>query len=441
MRFGIRECTNIVFRAKTNMAIGTTNFKAGQPVLYIDSAKTSTLEGAGTTVYATGGRGNTNLIAWEGEKTLTFTMEDALISPLGMAILSGAGLLDNNENNVHVHRTALASVEGEAVFEYYLGGTSAYSAMPSTITNDQQLKEYLIDVVTGEIENSTLSTFIDAINANVPDYEDNDLIVKQDSTTVPGAKSAIDYILSTVKTVSGNPTTYTSGVSPKIVKKVGTGSSLAINIAAAVLEGETLCGDAPLYILKTEPDGSLTNEIVSIATSGINTSTNTITLDPLSGLNANDTVFVDFYVISAPSSTKEIQIDAEHFAGYFYVEADTLFRRQIDGKDCPAVITLPNVKIQSNFTFTMASSGDPSTFTFTMDAMPGYTYFNKTKKVLCVVQIIDNSAASGDWQSVMPHFSGDSHVSKHEDIAVTNDNVTYPTGTFLDSNITESPSN
>lgn len=66
MRYGIRDCTNIVFRAKTNMNIGKTTFKAGQPVLYIDSAKTSTLEGSATTTYATGGRGNTNLVAWEG---------------------------------------------------------------------------------------------------------------------------------------------------------------------------------------------------------------------------------------------------------------------------------------------------------------------------------------------------------------------------------------
>lgn len=56
----------------------------------------------------------------------------------------------------------------------------------------------------------------------------------------------------------------------------------------------------------------------------------------------------------------EIQIDAENFAGYFYVEADTLFRRQSDGADLPCNITLPNVKIQSNFTFSMASTGDPS---------------------------------------------------------------------------------
>ena len=93
MKFGVREICNVTFKAKSNVTIGNTTFKVGQPVLYIDSAKTSTLEGAATTVYAQGGRGNTRLIAWEGEKTLTFTVEDALLSPLGLSVLSGAGLL------------------------------------------------------------------------------------------------------------------------------------------------------------------------------------------------------------------------------------------------------------------------------------------------------------------------------------------------------------
>lgn len=56
----------------------------------------------------------------------------------------------------------------------------------------------------------------------------------------------------------------------------------------------------------------------------------------------------------------ELQINAEDFAGYFYVEADTLVRRQSDGRDLPAILTIPLVKIQSNFSITMASSGDPS---------------------------------------------------------------------------------
>ena len=39
----------------------------------------------------------------------------------------------------------------------------------------------------------------------------------------------------------------------------------------------------------------------------------------------------------------------------------------------------------------MASSGDPSTFTFTIDAFPDYTRFDPTKKVLAAIQIITGS--------------------------------------------------
>ena len=59
MKFGVREICDVVFKAKADTKIGTSTFKKGQPVLYIDTAKTSTIEGAATTVYATGGKGNT----------------------------------------------------------------------------------------------------------------------------------------------------------------------------------------------------------------------------------------------------------------------------------------------------------------------------------------------------------------------------------------------
>lgn len=287
MKFGVREIANVVFRAKSNVKIGNTEFKVGQPVLYIDSAKTSTLEGAATTVYAQGGRGNSRLIAWEGEKTLTFTVEDALLSPIGFAILSGAGLIKGkDEEKVHVHAT-----------------TSAY------VSTD------------GEID------LTDALGAT-----------------------------------------------------------------------DKVCADAPLFVMGVEADGSLTGKVYTGAT--VDTDGKKITVTEAAG----QTVMVDYYVIKSSAKVSEIQIDAENFAGYYYVEADTLFRRQADGVDMPANITIPNVKIQSNFTFSMASTGDPSTFTFTMDAMPGYTYFDKTKKVLCVIQIVEDTEGSTyEWDTVMPH--------------------------------------
>ena len=108
MKFGVREICDVVFKSLQTTNIGTMDVVPGQPVLYIDSAKTSTVEGAATTVYAQGGRGNARLVSWDGEKTLTFTMEDALISPEGLMILSGAGLIEADAKNTikqHVTET------------------------------------------------------------------------------------------------------------------------------------------------------------------------------------------------------------------------------------------------------------------------------------------------------------------------------------------------
>ena len=54
MKFGIREVANLVFRAKQQTRIGDQVFQEKQPVLYIDTATTSSLEQAATTVYAQG---------------------------------------------------------------------------------------------------------------------------------------------------------------------------------------------------------------------------------------------------------------------------------------------------------------------------------------------------------------------------------------------------
>jgi hypothetical protein len=44
----------------------------------------------------------------------------------------------------------------------------------------------------------------------------------------------------------------------------------------------------------------------------------------------------------------------------------------------------------------MASSGDPSTFTFTIDAFPDYTRFDRTKKVLAAIQIVTEAEGAED---------------------------------------------
>ena len=122
------------------------------------------------------------------------------------------------------------------------------------------------------------------------------------------------------------------------------------------------------------------DKVLTIATSDNYTAT----------LPEEGVMLVDYYV-AHNSGASQIEITPDKFGGNFYLEASTLFR-DTNGVDLPAEFIIPNCKVQSNFTFSMASSGDPSTFTFTMDAFPDYTRFNRTKKVLSVIQLIEDAS-------------------------------------------------
>ena len=218
-KYGIREVCNLKFYKIDDVIGEGKSLETASPVFVIDSAKTSTLEGAATTVYAQGGRGNPRLIAWEGEKTLTFTVEDALISKEGLEILTG----DKN--------------------------------------------------------------------------------------------SAKDGI---------------------------------------------------------------------------------------------------------------IDISPNNFAGYYYVTAESLMRQEDNGKDYPVTITLPRVKIQSNFSISMSPTGDPSTFSYVMDAFPGYINADDkkenrvNKKLLCRIKIEEDSISDIDEVTITNIRSNGLKIAFNTSIALNN---------------------
>ena len=84
-KYGIKEVCDITFY-EINEATG----KPGNPVLYIDTAKVSTLEQAAESVDATGGKGNVPLITWDYGRDITITLEDALFSARSLEIMFGA---------------------------------------------------------------------------------------------------------------------------------------------------------------------------------------------------------------------------------------------------------------------------------------------------------------------------------------------------------------
>lgn len=60
------------------------------PVLFLDSLKVSTISQTAQEVFATGGRGNANLIGWDYGKEITLEIQDALFTPASMSAIYGS---------------------------------------------------------------------------------------------------------------------------------------------------------------------------------------------------------------------------------------------------------------------------------------------------------------------------------------------------------------
>lgn len=348
MKFGVREICDVVLKAKAAQKIGNKVFYAGEPVCYFDTLKTSSMEGAATTVYAQGGRGNARLVAWEGERTVTFTMEDALISPEGFMILSGAGLIDASDNKpIYQHATETVDMSNMRV----------------------------------DTENNALRIHVEELpympKAQGENYAYVMLMKSGEIISEPFIPVHHDKAFKPAELVEGAPVVMPTAEAP----------------------------------ITKDPDGGYW-----ILVSGTTFNNNTINEDEVED-NHNvyamdfsgyefDSVMVDYY-IERVGNAQQIEITADKFGGNYYLEASTLFRDQ-NGVDMPAEFIIPNCKVQSNFTFTMASSGDPSSFTFTMDAFPDYTRFDKSKKVLAAIQMIKEAGS----QSLHRHST--EHEAAHD---------------------------
>lgn len=251
------------------------------------------------------------------------------MSPMGFAVLSGAGLIKAGEDNahLHIHQT-----------------TQAYADVTAT--------EIVVD--------ATSALTLGTDSAGKPVYE----------TVCTGLDSAIYGLL--------------LNATGDVVGRLKRGQFKCEDVVAA---GKTSSYSATPYVDNAEEEVELPEE-----TEGTGEKTLKFVFPNEVGLKAGDSVLVlvDYYVVKK-SGAYQIDIEPEKFAGNYYLEASTLFRRQVDGVDLPAELVLPNIRIQSNFTFTMTSSGDPSTFSFVADAFPDFTKWNKSKKVLATLQIIDAS--------------------------------------------------
>lgn len=295
-KYGVREICNVVWRALGTYTIGGKTFYKGEPVLYFDSLKTTTLEGAATTVYAQGGRGNARLISWDGEKTLTLTMEDALISLESFQLLAGA---QANKDTTHYTHELIRLGKGDEADDTHF-----------TISNGTITFKDL-----GDVKEENGKDLIYVIKADEDGFNSEPYLYIYDKTEKTAAPATTDV--------------YND--------KAGTGTY----------------------------SGTIEDTV--------------------------EAIYVDYY--KKDTNAKVIRVEPDSFGYNFYIEGETLFR-DTDGIDYPAVFTLPKARVQNNFSISMASSGDPSTFSFVLDAFPGYTRCNNTTKCLCEIVISETASGS-----------------------------------------------
>ena len=342
------------------------------------------MEGAATTVYAQGGRGNARLIAWEGERTVTFTMEDALISAMGFSVLTGAGLVDATEKPLIVHKT-----EQVQVFHVEESG----SGNAKTVTSVKiRLSERPF---TGEA--NAIKT--GETNYTYTEVGNNDYNAQEEYYKLLTGSSTYEraYGITALNFAENKGTLYTRSRAFSNLDK----SDNEDYIYVMLLDENGEIASEPYIASESSLSQSGSGYEITIS----NSDTNSDDVTRKNNLNkfTNDSIVLVDYYVRRDSGAYQINITPDKFGGNFYLEASTLFRAT-NGVDMPAEFIIPNCKIQSNFTFTMASSGDPSTFTFTMDAFPDYTRWDRTKKVYAAIQVIEQSDTLTDFERLgTPH--------------------------------------
>lgn len=231
-RYGIKEVADVTFyKIKDD---GT----AGEPVLYLDSLKVSTLEQTAETVYAQGGKGNPRLIGWDFGKEITLSLEDALFSPKSMAVMFGNG-----------------TVEKEVGDSFKIKKTIRYTGTKPTKWTDAQGNEHTIpegavDTAFEDVHYLTFDvTVADVSCINVgPNTFPGTYYITGDTyarSEVTGEDDYFQFIIPKGKITSENTITMEAEGDPSVF-------NLNVDVLRATIDGEQVMMKLVKYDLGTE---------------------------------------------------------------------------------------------------------------------------------------------------------------------------------------------
>lgn len=156
--YGIKEVADVVFW----------DTETGNPVLYLDTLKVSTIEETADQTEARGGKGNPPLIIWDYGKEITLTLEDALFSMKSLNIMHNSkGTVDASISEIKRGGKFTTGANGSAdipaaiasasnVAYYDEAGSSVLAA--NIAANTTYLYSYTQSVSVGAAEQITVTS-------------------------------------------------------------------------------------------------------------------------------------------------------------------------------------------------------------------------------------------------------------------------------------------
>lgn len=142
-RYGIKEVADVTFYKIES------DGSRGEPVLYLDTLKVSTVEQTASSSDARGGKGNPKLVSWDFGKEINVNLTDALFSPASMAIMFGGKDGVGTEDSTEITKVAMTRIlstaadstvemdtaEGRKTVKVLANGGSAYNTGITKVTD------------------------------------------------------------------------------------------------------------------------------------------------------------------------------------------------------------------------------------------------------------------------------------------------------------------
>jgi hypothetical protein len=137
-RYGIKEVADVTFYEITEQG------DRGNPVLYLDTLKVSTIEQTSEQSDARGGKGNPKLITWDYGKDITVTLEDALFSAKSLAIMFGDGTVNKSTVGGNtITRTVMVRLDKDGLLPDYITADVAVKDSNNKLKGSERKKVYL----------------------------------------------------------------------------------------------------------------------------------------------------------------------------------------------------------------------------------------------------------------------------------------------------------